>query len=301
MRLLDAAILFGSRKPVQHGLIIASAVFVVVMIRAAASGDPYVGYDAHAYWTAAALDDPYASTIAGGFGGQGGLYEYKYPPVLAQLLFPVHWIPWPIFLGAWTALLLLCLSLVTGRLLLFALFLPPVLGELWLGNVNLLIGVAIVVGFRWPAAWAFVILTKITPGIGLLWFAVRREWRALGIAMGATAVIAAASYLLAPDLWADFAVAMRTQLDPALGSAGQAIPLALPGRLVAASVLVAWGARSNRRWVVPVAAAIAVPFTWWNILTIALAAIPLALTRAAPLLGGVVAARGLAQPSDGPR
>ena len=28
---------------------------------------------------------------------------------------------------------------------------------------------------RWPAAWAFVLLTKMTPGIGLLWFAFRRD------------------------------------------------------------------------------------------------------------------------------
>ena len=49
--------------------------------------------------------------------------------------------------------------------------------ELAGGNISLLLAVAIVVGFRWPAAWAFVLLTKVTPGIGLLWFVVRREWR----------------------------------------------------------------------------------------------------------------------------
>ena len=63
----------------------------------------------------------------------------------------------------------------------------PVLFEFYLGNVHLLLALAIVLGFRWPAAWAFVLLTKITPGIGLLWFAVRREWRSLAIALGATA------------------------------------------------------------------------------------------------------------------
>ena len=44
--------------------------------------------------------------------------------------------------------------------------------------------VAIVLGFRWPFTWAFVLLTKVTPGVGLLWFAVRREWRSLAIALG---------------------------------------------------------------------------------------------------------------------
>ncbi len=49
------------------------------------------------------------------------------------------------------------------------------------------------IGFRYPAAWSLILLTKITPGIGLLWFAVRREWRALAIALGATAAIASVS------------------------------------------------------------------------------------------------------------
>ena len=51
------------------------------------------------------------------------------------------------------------------------------------------IAAAIVIGFRWPAAWSLVLLTKITPGIGLLWFAVRREWRSLAIALGAVIMI----------------------------------------------------------------------------------------------------------------
>ena len=44
--------------------------------------------------------------------------------------------------------------------------------ELSGGNIRLL-GVAAVIGFRRPP-WSFVILTKVTPGIGLLWFVVRR-------------------------------------------------------------------------------------------------------------------------------
>ena len=73
-----------------------------------------------------------------------------------------------------------------------------------IGNVQPLLAAAVVIGFRWPAAWAFVILTKIAPGIGLLWFAFRREWRNLGIALAATAIIAAVSFVFAPQQWADF-------------------------------------------------------------------------------------------------
>src|SRR5207237_2518368 len=67
-----------------------------------------------------------------------------------------------------------------------------------------LLGAAIVLGFRWPWTWAFVLLTKVTPGVGLLWFAFRREWRSLGIALGVTAAIAAVSFALRPDLWREW-------------------------------------------------------------------------------------------------
>jgi hypothetical protein len=63
--------------------------------------------------------------------------------------------------------------------------------EIWGGNIEVLVALAVVLGFRWPAAWSFILLTKITPGVGLLWFAVRREWRSLAIVAVATGGIAA--------------------------------------------------------------------------------------------------------------
>ncbi|MEZ4597157.1 MAG: hypothetical protein R3C32_10255 [Chloroflexota bacterium] len=50
--------------------------------------------------------------------------------------------------------------------------------ELWGGNITILLAAMIVVGFVRPGAWAFALLTKVTPALRLLWFAVRREWRA---------------------------------------------------------------------------------------------------------------------------
>ena len=75
---------------------------------------------------------------------------------------------------------------------------PPVAIDLYHGNIHLLLAVAIVLGFRYPAAWAFVLLTKVTPGIGLLWFAARGEWRKLGIALGFTAAIVAVTFVFMP-------------------------------------------------------------------------------------------------------
>ena len=265
------------------GLGIAAAVFVATVVSYALAGDKLIGYDAHAYWQAAALDDPYRATILGGFDAVGGLYEYKYPPPMAQVLAPVRLlgIPWPAFLGAWTVLLLVSLWWLGRRWTLLLLLFPPVLGELWLGNLNILLGVAVVAGMRWPAAWAFILLTKITPGIGLLWFLVRREWRNLAIALGATAAIMAVSFVLAPALWSDFVEASRTQVSATMDVPRQAAPISLPVRLAAVAVLVAWGARTNRAWVLPIAVALSVPFVWWNVMATMVAAIPLAGWRPA--------------------
>ena len=76
-----------------------------------------------------------------------------------------------------------------GVRVIWLLALPPVALEIYHGNIHLWIAAAIALGFRYPWTWGFVLLTKVTPGIGLLWFAVRREWQALGVALGAVAEI----------------------------------------------------------------------------------------------------------------
>ena len=120
-----------------------------------------------------------------------------------------------------------------------------------------------------------MLLTKITPGLGLLWFVVRREWRQLAIALGATAAIVALSFVLMPDQW-------RTWIDvvirnAAAGRSGTwaSVPLPLWIRLPAAVALITWGARTDRRWTVPVASMLALPAVWYGGLSMLLAVIPL--------------------------
>jgi hypothetical protein len=211
--------------------------------------------DSKAYYLAS-LDDPYARSLV------GGDYAYLYSPAFAQALAPLRLLPIGWFVAIWTLVLVAALAWTARRLALPLLLFQPVIASIALGNVELLIAAAIVAGFRWPAAWAFVLLSKVTPGIGLVWFAVRREWRALAIALGATAGIAAVSFAIAPGLWFDWAnVLMRN------GGTAVSLPT-LPGplwlRVLAGGVLVAWGARTDRRWTVPVGAAIAVPVGWFT-------------------------------------
>ena len=261
------------------GLVLAGAIFVAAQVIAANSGQPFSVYDAHSYWLAGGSDHPYAATIASGFDDSTNIYKYRYPPPLAQLFVVLHLIPWPIVAGLWIGLTFVVFLVLAGRWAPLLLLFPPTLAELYLGNINLLIAMAIVVGMRWPAAWAFVLLTKMTPGIGLLWFAVRREWRALGIAIGATAAVAVVSLVLAPGWWLEFRDAMTVQASAALDVPPLAIQISLPIRLVAAALVVVYGARTDRAWLVPVAATIAAPALWWNVFVILIAAVPLAEGR----------------------
>jgi hypothetical protein len=211
--------------------------------------------DSKAYYFAS-LDDPYARSQV------GGDYAYLYSPAFAQVLAPLRLLPIGWFVAVWTLVLVTALAWTARRLALPLLLFQPVIASIALGNVELLIAAAIVAGFRWPAAWAFVLLSKVTPGIGLVWFAVRREWRALAIALGATAGIVAVSFAIAPALWLDWANVLMKN-----GGTTVSLPT-LPGplwlRMLAGGLLVAWGARTDRRWTVPVGAAIAVPVGWFT-------------------------------------
>jgi hypothetical protein len=261
------------------GMMIAGAVFVVFQVMTVNSGFPYAVYDAHAYWIAAGAEHPYATTIDNGFDDTVGLYKYRYPPPLIQLLAPFHLLPFPLFAGLWVGMLFIVFLVLAGRWAPLLLFFPPVLAELFLGNINLLIALAIVVGMRRPAAWAFVLLTKLTPGIGLLWFAGRGEWRSLGIALGATAAVAAVSFVLAPALWMEFRDAITAQAGAAIDVPPLALQVSLPIRLVLAAIVALYAARTNRAWLVPVAATIGAPAIWGNVLVILIAAVPLAEGR----------------------
>jgi hypothetical protein len=202
---------------------------------------------------------------------------YPYSPAFLQILQPIRLLPWQVFEAVWAAILFAAMAYITGpRLILLGLAFFGLM-EIWGGNIELLIALAIVLGFRWPATWSFVLLTKIAPGIGLLWFAVRREWRSLAIALGATIAVVAVSAAVQPDAW-------RRWVEVLVANAGKngtwaAVPIPFAARFPVALLLVVWGARTNRRWTVPVSAMLALPALWYGGLSIALATLPLLNVR----------------------
>ena len=145
----------------------------------------------------------------------------------------------------------LVLIAVAGPAVGLTLFIPAVAIELNAANINLLIVAAVLIGFRYPWTWAFIILTKVTPGVGVLWFAVRREWRSFAIAMGATLAFAIASRLAAPDLWREYFASLGAARDSSMFGIGWRLPLA--------ALIVVWGARNDHRWALLVAVFLAMP------------------------------------------
>jgi hypothetical protein len=262
-------------RALRDGAVVAGLLFLGYLFLVVAPVAGTFGYDAFAYW-AVNPADPYVV-------GVGGLGAFNYSPPIARLFGWFGLFSWDSFLWVWTALLIGNVVWLGGRgvRVLWLLALPPVALELYHGNVHLWIAAAIVLGFRYPWTWAFVLLTKVTPGVALLWFAVRGEWRQLGIALGVTAAIVLGSVLLDAQVWREW-IAFLTS-TPEGGSVAQfqiAIPLWI--RLPAAAVIVIWGALTDRRWTVPLAATVALPVLWVSGFAICAACLPLATRYAKP-------------------
>ena len=241
-------------RALRDGAILAGLLFTAYLFLVVAPQQQTVGFDALSYYLYS-IDNPY-------WLAHGTMGSFVYSPIAARLFQLDSLLPFWQFLWLWLALLVGTVVWLGGRRRwLWILAFPPVALELYHGNVHLLIAAAIALGFRYPVAWVFVLVTKVTPGVGLLWFAVRREWRNLAIALGVTAALVAVSLAFDLRLWQqwierDLLVSFATPpSQPQL-----AIPLLL--RLPAAAALVIWGARTDRKWTVPTAAAIAMPVLW---------------------------------------
>jgi Glycosyltransferase family 87 len=241
----DARTLWWSRA-VRDGLSVVGAGMLVVLLVAAP------GVDSHAYWAFNGAS-PYGPADA-----LGRPDAFLYAPPAALFFLPFHLLPWPAFRVLWLLVDVAALAVLSRRWTLAMVAVYPVVLELSAGNINLLLAIISVWGIRYPGIWSVALLTKVTPGVGLLWFVVRREWRSLAIALAWTCVIAAASFVVVPAWWPQWVATL-------LGSAGVAGPASsapLVLRLLLASAVVAWGAHTDRTWTIPVAVTISLPALW---------------------------------------
>lgn len=179
---------------------------------------------------------------------------YVYPPAFRQIIEPATWLPWPVFYAAWTAILIACLAWLVGPLWAALLIIPtePFQHAIATGDVGLLMAVALVLR---PAAWAILPLLKVTPGVAFVWFAVRQEWRSLGIALGVTAAIMAVSVALGPELWVAWLGRMLESTTVA--PIGLQVPVTV--RLLIALPIIVIAAAKGWRWLLPVGVYVAMP------------------------------------------
>jgi Glycosyltransferase family 87 len=227
------------------------------------------GYDSHAYWVAAhdlahLYDKPPLARDA-----------YLYSPAFVTALWPLAQLPWPVFAVCWASLLTVSFFWLLRRLPPFW-FVPAALAcvpEVLTGNVYALMAVAMVLGVRHGAAWAFPLLTKVAPGVvGLGFFVVRADWRRLAHALGTTAVLVGVSALITPGAWGEWVHFLVEQRPSGAVAAILPVPVRVAG-VVIAVVLVVTAARRSRYWLLPVAAVLVSPTLGPNTLTL-LAAVP---------------------------
>jgi hypothetical protein len=254
-------------RALRDGLSIAGLLVLAVFLL---SDGP--GYDFFAYW---AVDpaDPYQ--VKEGFGA------YHYAPPLAWLAAPLKLLPWPLAYWAWLGILILVLVWLARDWALAWLAFPPVSSELFHGNIHLLIAAALVLSLRQPAAYAFLALSKVSPGVSALWWVVRREWRSLAIAVGTSLALIGLSFVLSPALW----FAWIDHISSEANHAPNLIAMPILIRLPIAAALVVYAAWRDRPLLLPLAIVLALPLLWIHGLAVLVALTP--VLRARRRQGGV--------------
>ena len=246
-------------RPLWIGLSGAGVVLAVGLF--AAGGRP--GFDLLAYWLVEPTE-PYGASQ-----GQGA---FHYSPPIAWLFAPLKAFPWPLVYWLWLMLLLAVLAWLGRRWWLALLAFPPVVIELYHGNIHLLLAAATVLGLRHPAAWSFSLLTKVTPGIVLVWYVARREWRSLAIGLGVALAVGLASFAVSPSTWVSWLY--HLQVAESVPTPNQ-VPIPLALRLPVAAAIVYWGARTDRPWTLALGTTLALPVLWFHGFAILAALAPL--------------------------
>jgi hypothetical protein len=209
--------------------------------------------DAYSFWAADSTPYTWETNL-----------EYRYSPAFLWLVYPFQAFPFEVFLGVWTAAHVAALIWLRAG---WILIVPGLNEDVLRGNISTFLAVGAVLAIQHSAAWWVpALLTKITPAVGLVWHAVRGEWRSVATCAAVTAAIAGIGFLIAPDLWIGWIGSLATadstyEVGHPLGP--------LPVRVAIAAVVVALGARTSRAWLVPIAMFLAVPGLWafnWGLL-----------------------------------
>lgn len=179
-----------------------------------------------------------------------GVAEYRYSPAFLLLTEPLRWMPFELYRVAWVGLHLAAVAWLGPWTILLA------FDDIVVGNINTFLAVGVVLAVRGQAwTWALPLLTKVTPGVGVLYHVGRREWRAVAVALGVTTLVVLLAWPL--GLWTDWVGSL------AAGTTNyQTIDVLapLPVRIVVGAVLCLAAARWV--WLLPVGMIVAMPGLW---------------------------------------
>ena len=158
------------------GLFVIGGAYSVASIAGLTGYPPTEGVvagDAYNYWQGQAYSDP----------------DYRYSPAFYWATAPLRALPFEIFVSIWTALHLLAVAWLAPWMAVVA------FDDVIRGNINVFLAVGLVVAVTGrPWAWAGMLLTKVTPGVGIAYHIGRREWGSVAIAGGTTLAIAAVTW-----------------------------------------------------------------------------------------------------------
>lgn len=209
-----------------------------------------LGSDAHAYWSAGKEGPTYDKA-------PGAADAFLYSPAFLLAISPLSILPWPAFFAIWvcieTAVLGWLIKPLPKRwsVPVFMCCIP----ELTVGNINILIAGAAVLALKMPAVWVFAVFTKVAPGVGMLWFAFRGDWRRFLHSVVSTIVVVI--ILLTFDYSTNFSGWITFLLQNDEGTQDGQFGFAL--RFVLAVILVAVGARIQKAWLIAPAMLFASP------------------------------------------
>jgi hypothetical protein len=81
----------------------------------------------------------------------------------------------------------------------------PLTYSLRVENVEIFMALAVVLGLgRWPWLFSIAAIVKISPGLGIVYLALRRRWRDVVVSAAVGAAITVTSLVLAPEQWRAF-------------------------------------------------------------------------------------------------
>ena len=217
-------------KPLVFGLVTVGVLALAASVATWLGGGAAWGFDFAAYYDAAvrlaATRTPYQPETLGGPFSPTAYGLYLYSPFPAVTVLPLTLLPFEAAVAAWlivrlAALGLACWLMPVSPIIRLATFGVaamswPVLHDLGLGNVSVVVTLALVVAWRWldrplsAVGLAVATLLRPTAGITFVWLLLRRQGRLLLSAIAALALLAAATLLFVePRAWLDFASLLR--------------------------------------------------------------------------------------------